>query len=202
MGKWVLKKDWAVAIGTIVAAGTLTLSAAQQPGVGAAGDQPSNGHPANGHADHGGVVATATLEDATGRHVGQAEFRETPNGVLIEVTGLTAPPGTHAIHIHETGRCDAPSFESAGGHFNPEKSKHGYSNAAGPHAGDLPNVHIPDTGKLNLEQIAAEVTLAAGAASLFDADGSALVVHAGADDYASDPAGDAGGRYACGVIER
>ena len=110
------------------------------------------------------------------------------------------------------GKCDPPKFESAGGHFNPEGRKHGYYNQAGPHAGDLPNLHVPDTGRLTVETLAREVTLsgdrakgdllAAVKSDLLAGNGTALVVHAGVDDYKTDPTGEAGGRIACGVIRR
>src|SRR3546814_2107316 len=106
-----------------------------------------------------------------------------------------------AFHIHAVGKCDPPEFESAVDHFNPEQKKHGFHSEAGEHAVDLPNVHVPENGMLQVEYLTREVTLAEGApASLFDADGSALVVHADPDDYRTDPAGDAGGRIACGIL--
>jgi Cu-Zn family superoxide dismutase len=127
---------------------------------------------------------------------------DTPNGVLLAARLTRAPAGVHGFHLHETGKCDAPSFESAGGHFNPTKGDHGFYAANGPHAGDLPNLHVPADGRLELEVLAAGVSLAAGANNLLDTDGAALVLHAGADDYKTDPAGDAGDRVACGVIVR
>jgi Cu-Zn family superoxide dismutase len=145
-------------------------------------------------------TATATLHDLEMNEVGTVDLKETPNGVLmtVELDGL--PEGTHAFHIHETGKCEPP-FKSAGGHFNPTGAHHGILSAKGKHAGDLPNIHVTG-GSLTLEVLAAEVTLAEGKDnSLFDDDGSAIVIHEGADDYISNPAGDAGSRIACGVIE-
>ncbi|MCC6984559.1 MAG: superoxide dismutase family protein [Bauldia sp.] len=145
------------------------------------------------------ATATAEIADAAGQSVGNATFTETPHGVLIraELTGL--PPGEHGFHLHETGQC-APPFETAGGHFNPTGAQHGLLNAAGPHAGDMPNIHVPDGGAITLAVLNTLVTLAEGETSLLDADGSALMVHAMADDYATDPAGEAGDRIACGVV--
>ena len=156
----------------------------------------------------GGIVfaqaagATATIKDAMGNTVGNATLRETSSGVLIKVDLMNVPPGVHALHVHTTGKCDAPMFMTAGGHFAPGGTKHGLMATGGPHAGDLPNIFVPADGKLSLEVLEPGVTLAAGPRSLLDADGSAIVLHATADDYMTDPAGNAGGRIACGVITK
>lgn len=146
--------------------------------------------------------ATAQLQDPDGNSVGQVELSEIPNGVHILATLRDLPPGTHAIHIHETGACEPPDFESAGGHFNPTDANHGWLDPGGPHAGDLPNIHVPDSGMLTVEYFNMLITMDEGANTVFDDDGSAVVIHEGADDYTTDPAGDAGSRIACGVIER
>lgn len=145
-------------------------------------------------------TATVDLKNATGRSVGTATLSEVPGGVRIvmEVKGL--PPGPKGVHIHEAGKCEGPQFTSAGGHFNPEKKEHGTLNPRGPHAGDLPNVTIAGDGSGRLETTTNRVTLGSGASSVFDADGSSLVVHAGPDDFLTDPTGNSGGRSACGVI--
>jgi Cu-Zn family superoxide dismutase len=144
-------------------------------------------------------LANAQLRDSSGKAVGDADLTQTPAGVLIKLQLKGMKPGEHAFHIHAVGKCEPP-FTSAGGHFNPEHHKHGMM--AGPgHAGDMPNLHVPQSGDLSVEVLNAAVTLDKGKPnSLFDADGSALVVHATADDYRSDPAGNAGDRIACGVI--
>lgn len=147
-------------------------------------------------------TARAALKDASGAAVGEAFLRETPNGVLMKVDLVGIPAGIHAVHVHEHGRCEAPSFESAGGHFAPEPSEHGYFDEAGPHAGDLPNIHVPASTRLTFEVIQHQVTLASGARSLLEGDGTTLVVHADADDYHTEPAGEAGTKIACGVITR
>jgi Cu-Zn family superoxide dismutase len=144
---------------------------------------------------------TATLQSGRGEPVGEAVLSETPHGVLITATLHDLPPGEHGFHIHEHGRCIAP-FESAGGHFNPKHARHGFRNAKGAHAGDLPNVIVPEDGKAKVEIMAYGVTLAKGKpSSLLDQDGTALVIHAGPDDYRTDPAGNSGDRLACGVVE-
>lgn len=148
------------------------------------------------------AMAAAALVDVSGRSIGQARLQETSHGVLLMLELRNATPGVHALHIHEVGRCDPPSFTSAGDHFAPDRRSHGFLNPGGPHAGDLPNIYVPTSTELSLEYLIPNVTLGAGPRSLLDADGSALVIHSGKDDYASDPAGGAGDRLACGSIMR
>ena len=144
---------------------------------------------------------TVELRDQKAKLVGTVLLVDTPHGLLLRgaLTGL--PPGTHAIHFHEIGKCESP-FKSSGGHFNPTKKAHGVMDPAGLHAGDLPNVVIPKNGKLDFELFAMDLTLADGPTTVLDSDGTALVIHAKADDYKSQPAGDAGDRIACGVIAK
>jgi len=147
-----------------------------------------------------GSRATAELKDKDGKTVGRGVFHEVSDGVLVrlEVKGLT--PGLHAVHVHAVGKCEAPGFTTAGGHFNPLQKKHGFKSPDGAHAGDLPNMLVAKDGSGRFEALTDAMTLKAGPASVFDADGSALVIHAGADDYVTDPAGNSGDRVACGVI--
>ena len=147
-------------------------------------------------------TASASLKDTEGRVIGDAVLQQTPHGVLLKLELRNATPGVHALHIHERGQCDAPTFESAGGHFAPAGTSHGFHDAKGPHAGDLPNIHVPASQELTVEYLVRGVTLEQGRESFFDADGSAIVMHRGADDYTSEPAGDAGNRLACGPIMR
>lgn len=150
-----------------------------------------------------GQSATAQFIDAKGQQIGQATLRQTPNGVLIEAEVSGLPAGPHAFHVHETGKCDpADGFKSAGGHYAGGADKHGFEVEGGPHAGDMPNQHVPEGGKLMAEVVNDRVSLGGGEGDLFDDDGSALVIHAKADDYRSQPAGDAGDRLACAVIEK
>lgn len=160
---------------------------------------PAQGTPA-GRPGATGPTAAAQLRDPAGTRVGEARLRQTPHGVLVTLDLEQVAPGEHAVHIHEFGRC-TPTFEAAGGHFNPARRQHGLANPQGAHAGDLPNIHVPGSGRLTVEMFARDVTLERGAPnSLLDDDGSALVVHAQPDDHRSDPAGDSGERIACGVI--
>jgi Cu-Zn family superoxide dismutase len=137
-----------------------------------------------------------------------------PNGelhgtaTLTQLTGATAvhahveglPPGTYAIHLHSVGSCEGPKFTSAGGHFNPTMMKHGKDNPMGPHLGDLPNVVVGANGTGTLDYTVAGLQLVGGPAPLLDADGAAVVVHAGPDDYKTDPSGNSGDRIACGSL--
>ena len=147
--------------------------------------------------------AAAELRDAKGKVVGSAAFTTLSSGavkVQVAVTGLSGNPGEHGLHIHAVGSC-APDFGAAGGHFNPTGAQHGLSNPAGAHAGDLPNLTLAANGSAVYETTIDRVTLAVGQVnSVFDADGSAVVIHAGPDDNQTSPAGNSGARIACGVI--
>ena len=153
-------------------------------------------------------AAAAELVDRDGNVIGDVNFSEPADGeqfVTVQVgieqaTGLE--PGDYGFHIHETGRCDAPDFTSAGGHFNPTGASHGLLDPEGPHAGDLPNLHVGEDGAVTYVVSTALVTLNEGERALFDADGSAVILHAQADDYLTDPGGGSGDRIACGVIEQ
>ncbi len=144
--------------------------------------------------------AAALLRNAEGKTVGMAHFTQESKGVRIAVTVKNLSPGERGIHIHAVGRCEPPDFASAGPHFNPLGKQHGLKNPAGPHAGDLPNLVVKEDGSAIYEQSTESVTLVAGELSLFDADGSALIIHADADDQQTDPTGNSGGRVICGVI--
>ncbi|MBI4638016.1 MAG: superoxide dismutase family protein [Candidatus Rokubacteria bacterium] len=148
------------------------------------------------------ATATAELRNASGQVVGTATLTEVSGGVrmVLEMRGMAAGP--KGVHVHEIGACEPPAFTSAGGHFNPHGRQHGTLNPQGPHAGDLPNITIAADGTGRLETMTDRVTLGSGPTSLFDANGSAIVAHAGPDDFRTDPTGNSGGRAACGVIVR
>lgn len=147
-----------------------------------------------------GERAAAPLRDAEGKVLGVALFVQEPQGVRISVTVKGLSPGEHGIHIHAVGKCEPPDFLSAGPHFNPTNKKHGLNNPEGPHAGDLPNLVVGEDGSAVYEHVTDRVTLTLGELSLFDEDGSSLVIHANPDDQITDPAGNSGARVLCGVI--
>jgi len=146
--------------------------------------------------------AWASLKDAAGKPVGTADFSVTSGGlqVKLKVSGLT--PGAHGFHVHAAGLCEGPDFKTAAGHFNPTGKQHGLDNLQGHHAGDLPNLVVGGDGRGEATATLAGVTLGEGETSLFHAGGTAVVIHAGADDGKTDPAGNSGARIACGVVQR
>lgn len=145
-------------------------------------------------------MASASLTAGDGSARGTASVTEAADGlhVLVKAQGLM--PGIHAVHVHMTGTCTAPDFASAGGHWNPTGRKHGMDNPAGAHMGDMPNMTVGTDGTGEIEYVIAGGTISSGTMPLLDADGAAVVIHAQADDNMSDPAGNAGGRIACGVL--
>jgi Cu-Zn family superoxide dismutase len=147
--------------------------------------------------------ATAIMYDVSGSPIGTAELWQDPNGLVnVEIASLALPAGTHGIHFHEVAKCEggATAFSTAGGHYNPLGKQHGLSNPLGAHAGDAPNIVIPASGVGRVAFTSNRVTLTPGTISLFDADGSSIVVHANADDQVSQPSGNSGARIACGVV--
>ncbi len=147
-------------------------------------------------------TARAEIRNAKGEKIGSATLREVRGGVQIKANLSQLSPGEHALHIHAAGKCDGPDFKTAGPHFNPEGKKHGMKNPEGAHAGDLPNFVAGKDGRAKVSIVAAHVTLGDGANSLFHPEGTALVIHEKPDDYKTDPAGNAGARIACGVVQK
>lgn len=146
-------------------------------------------------------LGQATLRLANGLPAGTAQLFSNGSEVTLSVAAVGLTPGVHGAHLHTTGKCDTPDFTTAGGHLNPANRQHGHDNPAGAHLGDLPNLTIGDSGagtvSVKLNGTRDEVL-----ASLFDGDGTAIVVHAAADDYRTDPSGNSGARIACGVLTR
>jgi Cu-Zn family superoxide dismutase len=153
-------------------------------------------------AQSSALTAHAAIVDSSGKSIGTATLTESTGGVRITAALTGLPPGTHGIHIHSVGKCEAPGFTSAGGHFNPDNKQHGMKNPMGAHAGDLPNFDVAADGTASLSLLAAHVTLGGGPTSLFHDGGTALVIHANGDDYMTDPSGNSGARIACGVIQK
>jgi Cu-Zn family superoxide dismutase len=148
--------------------------------------------------------ATAIVYNPAGAPIGTAQLWQDKNGVVyVDIASISLPAGTHGIHFHEVGKCDGSTttaFSTAGAHYNPMGREHGLSNPNGPHAGDNPNIVIPAGGVGKVSFSTNRVSLTPGTTSLFDADGSSLVIHANADDQVTSPSGNSGGRIACGVV--
>ncbi len=149
-----------------------------------------------GNAASAPARAVATLQTAEGAAAGSAIATAGDRGVTLSLRVEGLPPGQHGAHVHMTGKCDAPGFASAGAHWNPASAQHGLENPQGQHAGDMPNLMVGEDGRGTLEYILEGGSFDA----LLDTDGSAMVIHASADDQKTDPSGDSGDRIACGVF--
>lgn len=145
--------------------------------------------------------ASAALFDSSGTQRADADLVESADGVSVAIRAYGLMPGVHAVHIHETGNCEAFDFSSAGGHWNPLGREHGRESPGGQHMGDMPNLVIGQAGEGLIELNIEGARVSEGRTALLDDDGAAVVIHALPDDYRSQPSGAAGTRIACGVIE-
>ncbi|MFF2179470.1 superoxide dismutase family protein [Lysinibacillus sp. NPDC058147] len=149
-----------------------------------------------------GPTATAKVIGKNNESYGNAYFEEEDNGVKVTLALSGLPAGKHGIHIHSVGKCEPPTFESAGPHFNPTHKEHGKDNPKGYHLGDLPNLEVGEDGKVDLNFLAEGLTLEKDAAnSLLRDGGTTLIIHESEDDYKTNPSGNSGARIACGVIQ-
>lgn len=192
---------------------TLAAAALALAACGSADDVPADtgaamldpGAPVAGTADpaagtgQGAGQATAAVRDSAGRELGTLTLADAAGGIAISGTLRGIAPGTYGFHVHTTGQCE-PTFDAAGGHWNPTGAQHGSENPQGPHLGDLPNIVVGADSTVAIQATTPGGSLR-GENPLLDADGAAVMVHMGQDDYRTDPTGDAGGRMACGVVQ-
>ncbi|MBV8688397.1 MAG: superoxide dismutase family protein [Alphaproteobacteria bacterium] len=144
--------------------------------------------------------ASAEIKEPSGRTVARARIDQAGDGLRVRIDAAGLAPGAYGAHLHAVGRCDPPAFASAGPHWNPSGRQHGKDNPQGMHLGDLPNLMVGTDRRGSLEYTVPAASLTGGGSALLDADGAAIVLHAQADDYRTDPSGNSGARIACGVL--
>ena len=163
--------------------------------------------PANGAVENfgtsttgAGQVQSSPIRMADGRQIGSVSLREENGAAILTVSVNGIPQGSYGMHIHAVGRCEGPGFESAGAHWNPFEKQHGKNNPQGPHAGDFDNLDVGPAGSGGATITLKDLAISGGLAPIMDEDGAALMIHAKADDYRTDPSGDSGDRIACAVL--
>ena len=159
------------------------------------------------HSGHNSALMNHSYPviNTDGQKLGTVTIQDTADGVDVNLDITSIPAGEHAIHFHTTGACDgAGGFKSSGGHYNPKSVEHGHDGTTGPHAGDMKNFNAPQSGivKMTIKNNKVSLSDRHEFSPLLDSDGTALIIHAGADDYKSQPSGAAGARIACAVISK
>jgi Cu-Zn family superoxide dismutase len=149
-----------------------------------------------------GDVATAAIHDASGRTVANARLEQAGAAIRVHVESAGLAAGNYGTHVHAVGLCEPPGFTTAGAHWNPTGRQHGSENPQGAHLGDLPNLVVDASGRGSVDFSISSASIASGSDALLDADGAAIVIHAQADDYRTDPSGNSGARIACGILGR
>lgn len=148
------------------------------------------------------LMVNSEIIDSSGQTLGPVQVTQEAEGTRIVAKLVGLPVGVHAVHLHAVGRCEAPGFTTAGGHFNPAMRQHGSMNPAGEHDGDLPNITVGEDRRVTIDMVRKGLRMADGPAPLLGIDGAAIVIHAASDDYKTDPSGNSGARIACGILAR
>jgi Cu-Zn family superoxide dismutase len=181
-------KRLSLAFATLIVAGTAGCAPGEPPLA------------SNAQGERVGTTAAADVRSVVGQTRATATATQVGDSIRVRVDAQGMPRGTYAAHVHTSGVCAPPDFNSAGPHWNPTGQQHGRNNPAGMHKGDLPNLAVGTNGRGSFEFTIPAASVAGGSMAMLDADGAALVIHSQADDYRTDPSGNAGARIACGVF--